>query len=186
MIASPPPPARLMTSDERRRWLISLWRYGVPGLISVAMVVLMLAPLPLPLPAMPNLALMAVLAWAMLQPGLMPLWLAFGVGLVADLLFGQPMGVNATLFAVATASLRLFDAMLLERSHVLDWLAVALLLLACSLATGPLMALAGQPVPVLPLLWQVLTSMIIWPLLLRLCVAVQRWLSRTAPRWSYG
>jgi rod shape-determining protein MreD len=150
------------------------------------MVVLMLAPLPLPLPAMPNLALMAVLAWAVLQPALMPLWVAFGVGLLADLLFGQPLGVNATLFAVAAASMRLFDAMLLERSHVLDWLAVGLLLLVCSLATGPLMALAGQPVPVLPLLWQVLTGLITWPLLLRACVAVQRWLSRTAPRWSYG
>ena len=72
MIATPPPPALLMTPDERRRWYLSLWRYAVPALASMALLVLMLAPLPISLPAMPHLALMGVLVWAMLQPGLMP------------------------------------------------------------------------------------------------------------------
>lgn len=186
MIATPPPPALLMTPDERRRWLLSLWRYAVPAVICVCLVVAMLAPLPLPVPAMPNLALLAVLAWVMLQPALMPPWLAFGVGALADLLFGMPIGVNATLFAVAAGSIRLLDLMLVDRSHLVDWLGVSLLLLACTLAIGPLMALAGRPVPVLPLLWQVLTSMIAWPVLLRLCVALQRRLARSAPSWSHG
>ena len=66
MIATPPPPALLMTPDERRRWYLSLWRYGVPALASMALLVLMLAPLPISLPAMPHLALMGVLVWAML------------------------------------------------------------------------------------------------------------------------
>lgn len=186
MIASPPPPALLMTPDERRRWLLSLWRYAVPALISALMVVLMLAPLPLPVPAMPNLALLAVLAWVMLQPALMPPWLAFVVGALGDMLFGMPLGVNATLFAVAAGSIRLLDLLLVDRSHLVDWLGASLLVLACALATGPLMALAGRPVPVLPMLWQVLTSMIAWPLLLSACVAVQRRLARSAPSWRHG
>ncbi len=186
MIAPPPPPALLMTPDERRRWLLSLWRYAVPALLCALLAALMLAPLPLPVPAMPNLALMGVLAWAMLQPGLMPPWLGFVIGVLADLLSGVPLGVNATLFAVAAGSIRLVDAVLVDRDHRFDWLAVGLMVLACTLAAGPLMALAGRPVPVLPLLWQVLTSLIAWPLLLRACVAVQRHLARTAPRWSHG
>jgi rod shape-determining protein MreD len=186
MIAPPPPPALLMTPDERRRWLLSLWRYGVPAALCVLMLILMLAPLPLPVPAMPNLVLMAILAWAMLQPALMPPWLAFLIGALADLLFGLPIGVNATLFAVAAGSIRLLDLMLVDRSHLVDWLGVSLLVLACTLASGPLLALAGRPEPVLPMLWQVLTSMIAWPLLLSLCVAVQRRLARSAPSWSHG
>ncbi|MBU6165955.1 MAG: rod shape-determining protein MreD [Alphaproteobacteria bacterium] len=186
MIASPPPPALLMTPDERRRWLLSLWRYAVPALLCAGLVVMMLAPLPLPVPAMPNLVLMGVLAWAILQPALMPAWLAFLIGALADLLFGLPLGVNATLFAVAAGSIRLLDLLLVERSHLVDWLAVSLLVLACTLASGPLLSLAGRPLPVLPMLWQVLTSMIAWPLLLRLCVAVQHRLARSAPRWSHG
>jgi len=186
MIASPPPPALLMTPDERRRWLLSLWRYAVPALICMVMVGVMLAPLPLPVPAMPNLALMAVLAWVMLQPALMPPWLAFVVGLLADVMFGLPLGVNATLFAVAAGSIRLLDLLLVDRSHRIDWIGISLLVLACTLATGPLMALAGRPVPVLPMLWQVLTSMIAWPLLLHALAAVQRRLARSAPSWSHG
>jgi rod shape-determining protein MreD len=186
MIAQPPPPALLMTPDERRRWLLSLWRYAVPAALCVLMLVLMLAPLPLPVPAMPNLALMGVLAWVMLQPALMPPWLAFVIGALADILFGMPVGVNATLFAVAAGSIRLLDLLLVERSHLVDWFGVSLLVLASTLAVGPLMALAGRPVPVLPMLWQVLTSMIAWPLLLSACVAVQRRLVRSAPRWSHG
>ncbi len=186
MIASPPPPALLMTPVERRRWLFSLWRYAVPAVMSLGLVVLMLAPLPLPVPAMPNLALLGVLVWAMMQPGLMPPWVAFLVGGFADLLFGQPLGVNATLFAVAAGSIRLFDGLMVDRGHRADWLAISLLLLVSTLATGPLMALAGRPVPVLPMLWQVLTSMIAWPLVLRICAAVQRRLAASAPSWRHG
>ena len=186
MIASPPPPALLMTPVERRRWLLSLWRYAVPVIMCATLVILMLAPLPLPVPAMPNLALMGVLAWVMLQPALMPPVLAFVVGALADLLFGLPLGVNATLYAVAAGSIRLLDLLIVDRSHLVDWFGVSLLILACTLATGPLLALAGRPLPVLPMLWQVLTSMIAWPLLLRACVAMQRRLARSAPRWSHG
>lgn len=186
MIASPPPPALLMTPDERRRWLLSLWRYAVPALASVGMLVLMLAPLPLSVPAMPHLALMGVLVWAMLQPGLMPPWLAFGIGMLADLLFGQPLGVNATLFAIATGVMRMTARLFGRHGSLLDWLLVAAVLLGFTLLTGPLMALAGRPTPVLPLLWQWLTSIVAWPAVVRLCAAIQRRLSATAPHWRHG
>jgi small-conductance mechanosensitive channel len=94
-----------MTPVERRRWILSLWRYAVPALTSVALLVLMLAPLPISLPAMPQLALMAVLVWAMLQPALMAPWVAFCIGALADLLFGLPVGVNATLVAAVGGGL---------------------------------------------------------------------------------
>lgn len=186
MIAARPPPALLMTPEERRRWLLSTWRYGVPVLTSVLLLVLMLAPLPLSVPAMPHLALMGVLVWAMLQPGLMPPWLAFCIGALADLLFGQPVGVNATLFAVATGVMRATGRVFGRHGSLFDWLLVAGVLLGFALLTGPLMALAGRPTPVLPLLWQWLTSVAAWPLVVRLCAAIQRKLAASAPLWRHG
>ncbi|WP_372915655.1 rod shape-determining protein MreD [Sandarakinorhabdus sp.] len=186
MIAANPPPALLMTPDERRRWLLSTWRYGVPALASVLLLVLMLAPLPLSVPAMPHLALMGVLVWAMLQPGLMPPWLAFCIGALADLLFGQPVGVNATLFAVATGVMRAAGRVFGRHGSLFDWLIVTGVLLGFALLTGPLMALAGRPTPVLPLLWQWLTSVAAWPLVVRLCAAIQRKLAASALLWRHG
>lgn len=186
MIAAPPPPALLMTPDERRRWLLSTWRYAVPALVSVALLVLMLAPLPLAVPALPHLALMSVLVWAMLQPALMPPWLAFLIGALADLLFGQPIGVNATLFAMAAGFMRLSGRLFGRHGAGFDWLLVIAVLLGFTLLTGPLMALAGRPTPVLPLLWQWLTSSIAWPLVARACAAIQRRLAASAPHWRHG
>ncbi len=175
-----------MTAVERRRWMLSLWRYAVPAMTSVALLVLMLAPVPISLPAMPHLALMAVLVWAMLQPGLMPPWVAFCIGALTDLLFGQPVGVNATLFALATGTMRLTGQMLGRYGSAFDWLMVAGVLLGFTLLTGPLMALAGRPTPVLPLLWQWVTSIAAWPLVVRQCAAIQRRLAAYAPHWRHG
>lgn len=186
MIATPPPPALLMTPAERRRWLLSLWRYAVPAAASVGLLFVMLAPLPLSVPAMPHLALMGVLVWAMLQPALMPPWVAFCIGLLADLLFGQPLGVNATLFALAAGSMRLASRLVGRNGHMFDWLLAAVVMLGFALLTGPLMALAGEPGAALPLLWQWLTSIMAWPLVARLCAAIQRRLSASAPSWRHG
>lgn len=180
MIAPQPPPGLLMSPAERRRWLLSTWRYAVPALISAALVLAMLAPLPLPVPAMPQLGLMGVLAWAVLQPALMPPWVAFFVGGLADVLFGTPLGLNATLFAVATGAMRLIDQGVGERSHGFDWAVAAVLLAAVLLLTGPLMAVAGRPVPMAPLLWQLPSSLLMWPLVVRFSADIQRRLVASA------
>ncbi|WP_164158351.1 rod shape-determining protein MreD [Sandarakinorhabdus rubra] len=186
MIAPPPPPALLMTPQERRRWLLSTWRYAVPALVSILLLLVMVAPLPLPLPAMPQLSLMAVLAWALLQPQLMPPWIAFLVGGVADLLFGLPLGVNATGFAVSAGLMRLLSPLFGRNGLMFDWLAVSGLLLCHALLAGPLMALAGQPVPLWPLALQWLTSILAWPLVARFCAALQRRLAASVPSWRGG
>lgn len=186
MIAPPPPPALLMTPDERRRWILSTWRYAVPAAVSVFLLLLMLAPLPLPVPAMPALGLMAVLAWTLLQPALMPPWAAFLIGGIADLLFGQPLGVNATSFALAAGVMRLVSPLLGRNGPVFDWLTVSAVLLMAMMLTGPFMALAGREAAMLPLLLQWLTSVLAWPLLARLCAAIQRRLSASAPQWRGG
>ena len=175
-----------MSPAERRRWLLSTWRYAVPAFASTLLLVLMLAPLPVSLPAMPHLALMGVLVWAMLQPSLMPPWVAFCIGALADLLFGQPVGVNATLFALATGVMRMSGRAFGRHGPGFDWLLVAAVLLGAALLTAPLMALAGQPTHVLPLLWQWLTSIVAWPLVARGCAAVQRRLAASAPHWRHG
>ncbi len=79
--------------------MLGYWRVAVPALSVLGLLWLMTAPLLLPVPVFPQLGLLGIFVWATFQPGLMPPWLAFLLGIVADLLFAQPIGVNATLFA---------------------------------------------------------------------------------------
>jgi rod shape-determining protein MreD len=167
------PPWRLMNAAERRRYWWGHWRLGVPAATTMGLLLLMTAPLLVPAPVFPHLGLLAIFVWSTFQPGLMPSWAAFLIGLVADLLFGQPLGVNATLFAIAASFVRVFENRFGRHAHGFDWGVAAAVILAFELLTWQLMALAGKPVPLAPLGWQALTSIIAYPAVVWLCGMAQ-------------
>ena len=167
------PPWRLMSAAERRRSWLGTTRLAVPGLTTLALVVLMTAPLLLPIPLMPQLALLAVFVWSTFVPGLMPPWLAFLIGLAADLLYGQPLGLDATLFAATALFVRLFEARYGHHVHGFDWAVASAVTAAHAVLTWWMMAFAGQPVPLPPLLWPVLTTTAAYPLVVWLCGRLQ-------------
>jgi len=104
----------------------------------------------------------------------MPPWVAFVLGIVADLLFAQPIGVNATLFAATAAFVRVFEARYGHHAHDFDWGLASLVVIAFALLTVPLMALAAKPVPLLPMVWHIITTILAYPIVVGLCAAVQR------------
>lgn len=163
-----------MNAAERRRYWWGHWRLAVPAAVTLGLVFVMTAPLIEPVPIFPQLALIGVFVWSTFQPGLMPPWVAFLIGLVADLVFGQPVGINATLFAAAAAFVRIFEARYGHHAHGFDWAVSTALIMIFELLTWQLMAVAGRPVPLLPMAWQVLTSALAYPLVVALCANVQR------------
>lgn len=174
MIDRGAPPLRLMTPPERRRYLFSHWRLLVPSLTVIALLLVMTLPLLVPVPVFPQLGMLAIFVWATFQPGMMPPWAAFLLGLFADLLFAQPLGVNATLFAGTAAFVRVFESRYGHHGHGFDWGVASAVIIVFALLTTQLMALTGHPVPLLPMGWQVVTSIIAYPLVVWLCAAVQR------------
>ena len=168
------PPWRLMNASERRRYWWGHWRLAVPAGTTLLLVLAMTMPLLVPVPVLPQLALLGIFVWSTFQPGLMPPWVGFLIGIVADLLFGQPVGVNATLFAAAAAFVRTFEARYGHHAHGFDWGMAAALSGVFVVMTWQALALAGRPVPLAPLGWQALTSIIAYPLVVALCAFVQR------------
>jgi rod shape-determining protein MreD len=163
-----------MNARERRAYMLGYWRAAVPALSVLVLLWVMTAPLLLPVPVFPQLGLLAIFVWATFQPGLMPPWLAFLLGIVADLMFSQPIGVNATLFAVTAAFVRVFEARYGHHSHDFDWGLASLVVAVASLLGAQLMALAARPVPLAPLGWQIATSIIAYPMVVWLCAGIQR------------
>jgi rod shape-determining protein MreD len=163
-----------MNAAERRQFCFGHWRLAVPALTTLLLVFAMTAPLIVSVPVFPHLALLSVFVWATFQRGLMPPWLAFLIGLVADLLFATPLGINATLFALTAAFVRTFEGRYGQHAHGFDWGLATVTIVVFQLLTWQLMALAGRPVPLQPMLWQVVTSIVAYPVVVAICAAVQR------------
>ena len=174
MIDRGAPPLRLMSGNERRRFVVGYWRVTIPALTILVMLFVMTAPLLTPVPIFPHLGLLGVFVWATFQPGMMPAWAAFLLGLVADLLFAQPLGVNAVLFAATVVFVRGFETRYGHHGHNFDWAVAGVVVIAFAVLTGPLMALAGRPVPLLPMGWQVVSSILAYPIVVALCAGIQR------------
>ena len=168
---------RLRSPADRLRWLVAAWRGLVPAASVLLLLLLMTAPVILPWPALPQLGLAAVFVWATFQPGLLPPWLAFLLGCAADLLFGLPLGVEATLFALTALFVRLFERRFGHHRFGFDWAMFGLVAFAHALLGWQFLAFAGVGGPALPQFIQAATTAAAYPLVVLLCARIQRrWL----------
>ncbi len=109
---------------------MDIWvRHLVPFGMTMGLVLLSVMPVGLPGYARiaPMLPVMAVYYWAIYRPDLLPAWAAFAIGLLADILAGTPLGVNALVLLLVqsvTASQRRF---FLAKSFLVAWWAFAIL-----------------------------------------------------------
>lgn len=168
---------RLRSPADRLRWLVASWRALVPAASILLLIVLMTAPITLPWPALPQLGLCGVFVWATFQPGLMPPWVAFALGLVADLLFGLPFGVEATLFALAALFVHIFESRFGHHRFGFDWMVFTLVAVAHAIVGWQFLAFAGVDGPLRPLLYQAIITAAAYPAVVLLCARLQRsWL----------
>jgi len=167
-------PYRLLGPAERRRYWRAYAERTIPALVTLALIGAMTAPLFVSVPAVPDFALLAVFVWASFQPGLMPPWLAFAIGCVADLLFALPLGVHATLLPVTVVVVRIVDARFADHRYAFDWLFAALVIVGFAVLGWQLLAIAGVDGPLAPLLVQAGTTILAYPAVVGLMAAIQR------------
>jgi len=88
-------PWRQMEPREQVRFVvIGGWRASIPPL-TVALAVLLQSffPLVTTLPLLPELGLPLLVAWRVYQPSLLPVWVALPLGIFADIVLAQPIGI---------------------------------------------------------------------------------------------
>lgn len=169
---------RLRSPADRLSWVVSAWRWLVPATTVLLLVTLTTAPIILPWPALPALGFVAVFVWTTFQPGLMPPWLAFVLGLATDALTGAPFGVSATLFALTALFVRLFERRFGHHRFGFDWIVLALLSFAYALVGQQLLVLAGVKAPLTPMIIQAAATALSYPFVVLICGRVQRRLLR--------
>ncbi len=173
-------PYRLLGPQERARFWRGYLERVVPGLVTLVLVAAMTAPLFVNVPAIPDFGLLGVLVWANFQPGLMPPWVAFLIGVVADILFGLPLGIHATLLPVAVIVVRQADTRFADHRYAFDWLFASAVIAAFAAAEWLLLGVAGTSGPFAPLAVQAATTVLAYPAVVGLFARIQRRLEALA------
>jgi cell shape-determining protein MreD len=104
----------------------------------------------------------------------MPAWLAFLLGAASDLLFGLPLGVNATLLPATVVFVRAVELRFAEHRYAIDWLFAGLIVTAAAIVEWQLLALAGVAGPLTPLLVQAAATTLAYPAVVALFARIQR------------
>lgn len=147
---------------------------GVPWASVMLLSLVPFAPLFVSAPIVPPLAFMALLAWRMLRPGMLPVWAGAPLGAFDDLYSGQPFGSAILLWSCAMLAMELVDVRLRWRGFVQDW-ALAAALIAGYLVLATLISnLAGGAAPLRSILPQIVLSLIAHPLVTSLVAALDR------------
>lgn len=126
-------------------------------------------------PIVPPLGLMIALGWRLLRPEMWPAWMALPLGLANDLLGGDPFGTSIALWTITFIALDAVDRRLIWRDYWQDWLLAALAIAFClggGLIAANIGGGRGELTDIVP---QMLFSIALFPLAMRLCAALDRW-----------
>lgn len=132
------------------------------------------APLVVSAAIVPPFAFMALLAWRMYRPGLLPVWAGAPLGAFDDLFSGQPFGSAIMLWSIAMIVIEYVDTRLRSRGFATDW-ALAATLVAGALLLGAMIAnMTGGATPLVAIAPQIVLVVALQPALIWLVVVFDR------------
>jgi rod shape-determining protein MreD len=161
-------------------WLARRVWYSLPLIVTAAITLLALVPFR-PLGAMipaPDIVLAAVFYWAIFGPQFLPPWSVFALGLAQDFATGAPVGFWALIYLIAygfTLSQRVF---FIGRTGMGVWFGFVLVaFLTATVAWVLSSILFGRFVPVGPILFQTIVSVVVYPVASRVFTMMRRMLT---------
>ncbi len=160
------PGIRLRPSFGRR---MDVWsRRGFPAAVTLLLILLLEAPLGLHVSAQLQLALSlaSLFFWSVHRPTSMPPWLAFGLGLLIDLLQMQPIGLSSLVFLLVVGVARHWRHDLRRLGFMLSWLGFGFVALgAVSLIYAASSLLRWRLLPPMPCVDELMLALMFYPAL---------------------
>ena len=126
-------------------------------------------------PLLPPFGLMMMLAWRLMRPGLLPMWAGLPFGLVDDVFSGQPFGSAGLLWSLAMLTIELIDARASWRDHIQDWVIASAIIVVALLGGLLISGLAHARPEAVVLLPQMALSVLLYPLVVRICSHLDSW-----------
>ncbi len=129
-------------------------------------------------PLMPPFGFLLLLGWSLLVRDVWPAWAALPLGFFDDLLSGQPLGSSMFLWTLTLLALGLCDRWMMWRDYRQDWAIASLLIILVLLGGLAIANMSGGQMSAPYLIPQAIVSVLFFPLIVRLCGALDRL------RWS--
>lgn len=147
----------------------------VPVVATIAASFMNLLPMVSTAPLMPPTGFLMLLAWRLLRPELWPVWIGVPLGLIDDVLSGQPLGTAMSFWTLTLLVLDLIDSYMIWRDYWIDW-AVALIAVVLYILAGYWFSgLRSSPMSIESLIPQMLLSILVFPAFVRICARLDRW-----------
>ncbi len=144
-------------------WLSVTLASVMPGWLFIASV-----------PLMPPLGFLTLLAWRQLHPGLLPVWAGLPLGLIDDLVSGQPLGSGVLLWSVAMLGLEAIELRWPWRNFLWEWSVSSATIVAYLVSAGVFANGLARPDWLLMILPQIVLSILIYPLVARMVARLDR------------
>ncbi|UIP05839.1 rod shape-determining protein MreD [Erythrobacter sp. SDW2] len=126
------------------------------------------------IPLVPPLALLFLLAWRLVRPGVLPVWAGLPLGLWTDLYSGQPFGCSVLLFSLSLLTIEVLETRFPWRDFLQDW-ATAMLAILAYIGLGVVFSGADvTPLTIIAVAPQALLSVLAYPIVARMVAALDR------------
>jgi rod shape-determining protein MreD len=154
----------------------SPWRMRLVPVFSV-LIASMVTSLPLLVEQafLPPLGLMVFLAWRLMRPGLWPVWAGLLFGMFDDIFSGQPFGSAALIWSLIMIGLEILDQRAAWRDHWQDWFVGGVMIVSTLSVQWLIIGWAYTAPQFSALIPQMLISVLLFPLMVRLCAKLDKW-----------
>ena len=151
------------------------WRLYAPTASVLVACLTVLLPVVLTTLIVPDLAFMTLIAWRMLRPEIWSPKAALAFGLFEDLVAGHPLGQSMALWTITFLALDILDAKLSFRDYWMDWFFAAIALTFHTFGVWYVARLMGNGAEFSVMLPQLALSILGFPLVARVVLALDRW-----------
>ncbi len=126
------------------------------------------------MPVAPPLGFLVFLAWRIMRPGLLPIWVGAPLGAFDDLFSGQPFGSAVLLWSVTMIILEMIESRFPWRGFWQDWFTASLAVTAY-IAVAMVVSGASLTVPMaLAALPQLAVAVLLYPFLAQVVARLDR------------
>lgn len=159
-------------ADVRRK---RLRREYVPIASTVIACLLLLLPIVVSSPMIPDFAFLVLISWRLLRPEMWSPLVALPLGFLNDLIAGHPIGQSMALWTFTFLIFDIIDSRMLFRDYWMDWLFASLAIAGYVFSGWYIGRLMGNSASFLVMLPQLGASILAYPIVARLVLALDRW-----------
>lgn len=126
-------------------------------------------------PLLPPMGFMIFIAWRLLRADIWPLWIGLPLGLFDDMMSGAPAGSAVFLWTAVLLAFEVESRRHFWRDYRHDWISASLAIVFVLFFGWLFVRIGGNGGPAVQIVPQIAYSVGLFPLVVRICAALDRW-----------